>query len=352
MFRNKAASVWFIMVLLLKMTFSATIVDMAGRSLIIPEKITKVYSTSPMGQILMYTLNPDKICGLVYPLSEEEKEFLLDSYKKKPLLGGWYGKNTTGNPENIIKAAPDIILSMGDIDGTNRTFTERMQKMLNIPVVMVDGSIEMTDSAYRFTGRIIGEKMRADILSDYCRNVFSVLARINAEVNKNRKKRVYYAEGTQGLETDSRGSMHTEVLEMTGGDNVADLQVSQGFGRIAVSIEQVIVWNPEMIITCTDHGSAGGSRNFDFITNSIIWKNVDAVRNGEVFKIPSVPFGWFDRPPSVNRIIGLLWLVNLMYPDIAGIDIRKETRKYYSLFYHRELTDRELDMILDHAERE
>jgi iron complex transport system substrate-binding protein len=331
--------------------YAATITDMAGRTLTIPDKITKVYSTSPMGQILMYTLDPEKIAGHVYAPSEQEKKFLLESYLNKPLLGGWYGKNTTGNPENIINAAPDIILSMGELNETDKTFSDRMQKQLNIPVIMVSGSITKLDSTYRYVGRLIGDSARGDILSTYCKNIFKKVRSIVDKIPQDKRIRVYYAEGLEGLETDSKGSLHAEVLDITGGINVADIQKTSGFGRVSVSIEQLIVWNPELMIVGIDQGFAHGDQNFEIITTSAIWKNVLAVKKNQVYKIPSVPFGWFDRPPSVNRMIGMLWLVNLLYPDEAGIDIRSETKKFYSEFYHRELSENELDSILNNAVR-
>ena len=29
---------------------------------------------------------------------------------------------------------------------------------------------------------------------------------------------------------------------------------------------------------------------------------------------PGLPYGWFERPPSLNRLIGALWLASRLYP--------------------------------------
>ena len=47
----------------------------------------------------------------------------------------------------------------------------------------------------------------------------------------------------------------------------------------------------------------------------LYWQGVDAVRAGRVYLSPTAPFGWIDRPPSLNRMIGLKWLAGLFYPD-------------------------------------
>ena len=36
--------------------------------------------------------------------------------------------------------------------------------------------------------------------------------------------------------------------------------------------------------------------------------NVRAVREGHAFVAPSLPFGWLEEPPSINRLLGLAWL--------------------------------------------
>ena len=51
-------------------------------------------------------------------------------------------------------------------------------------------------------------------------------------------------------------------------------------------------------------------------------------------------------PPSVNRILGIWWLGNLVYPDIYDYDMREISKEFYSLFYNYELTDVEVDALL------
>ena len=45
-------------------------------------------------------------------------------------------------------------------------------------------------------------------------------------------------------------------------------------------------------------------------------------RAGRVYLSPTAPFGWIDRPPSLNRMIGLKWLAGLFYPEQAPQDLR------------------------------
>lgn len=328
-----------------------TIIDMAGRKVDIPMVINSVYSTSPLGEVLMYTLAPSKITGTSWTLGSKEKTLLLDEYIHKPVLGGWFGKNTTGNPEVIINAHPDIVLSMGYLEKTEISVAERIQKQLGIPVVIVDAKFSSLDSSYRFFGKLIDKATRADTLARYFRSTYDSIKSIALKIPEEKKVRVYYAEGLNGLETDPKGSMHTEVLDLVGGINVADISGMRGYGRGTISFEQLLLWKPQLVLVCLDHSDVNGNEHYTRILSDPSWHLIDAIKNGNVYQIPSVPFNWFDRPPSVNRIMGMRWLANLLYPEEFMIDIRWETKKFYELFYHRKLTEIELDKVLTNAVR-
>ena len=64
-----------------------------------------------------------------------------------------------------------------------------------------------------------------------------------------------------------------------------------------------------------------------------VWRDTPAVAAGRVLLAPSTPFGFVDAPPSVNRLIGLRWLLHALYPDAAPGDLRADVREFYRLFY-------------------
>ena len=108
------------------------------------------------------------------------------------------------------------------------------------------------------------------------------------------------ARRADGLETGNRGSINTEIIERAGGVNVVDARQERG-GLVTVSLEQVLAWNPDTIIT--------PDRNFTGEAKSpTAWAEVEAVRRGRIFVSPRLPYGWIDEPPSLNRMLGLQWL--------------------------------------------
>jgi iron complex transport system substrate-binding protein len=75
---------------------------------------------------------------------------------------------------------------------------------------------------------------------------------------------------------------------------------------------------------------------------------VAAVRGKRVYLAPSLPFGWFDLPASVNRLIGEHWLAAVLHPQTAR-DLRAVMAEFYGKFYHTDLSELQLDQLLPAA---
>jgi iron complex transport system substrate-binding protein len=114
-----------------------------------------------------------------------------------------------------------------------------------------------------------------------------------------------------------------------------------------VSLEQVLVWDPEVILVASD--PAEESNVYEQITTSSQWATVTAVKRGQVYQIPRGPFDWFDRPPCISRILGVRWLGNLLYPDLYQYDMEAEVKDFYKVFYHMELADAQLQELMARA---
>jgi iron complex transport system substrate-binding protein len=325
------------------------IVDDAGRSVSVPAGADAVLGTDPVGTTVLYTLAPDRLAGWNYTLTEAEKAFIPDEYEQLPDLGGWYGKSMTGSIEEILRHDIDVLVMMIGVDDAAVEQAERIEEATGIPVVILDGALSELEHAYEVLGRALGEQERAATLGAYCREAVDEVAGRAAKIPEAERTTVYYAEGLEGLETDPEGSLHTEVLSLAGGRNVADVPAAPGGSRTAVSLEQVLAWDPQLVVVGSNPGSDADS--YETIRTARRWGVLGAVENGEVYEAPHGPFDWFDRPYSVNRVIGLQWFANLLYPGVFTFDIRERTREFYRLFYHVELTGEQLDWLLRRGTR-
>ena len=89
--------------------------------------------------------------------------------------------------------------------------------------------------------------------------------------------------------------------------------------------------------------AAGGP--YDTLTEGE-WSSLTAVKNRTYYEIPNLPYDWMSSPPSVNRVLGIYWLGNLLYPELYDYDMVAEAQTFYRLFWHYELSEAEAEQLL------
>lgn len=315
-----------------------TIVDSAGRTVALPARIDRLFVAGPPASVLAYALARDAMVGWVRTPSPTEKEFLAAPARDLPETGRLTGRGDTVSLERLVTTRPDMVLDFGSISETFVSLANRVQSQTGIPYALIDGRFAATTASLKLAGDMLGRAERAAALAAYAEASFALVDRVLARVPIDRRPRVYLARGAEGLETGSRGSINTEIIERAGAINVAEGLGGSGNTSNA-SLEQVIAWQPDVIVTLD-------RAFFANVKSKPGWNQVRAVANNRVHLAPSLPWGWIDAPPSLNRLIGLRWLLSVFYSAEAGLDLRTETRGFYELFYGVSLTDAQLARLL------
>ncbi|MBO0765312.1 MAG: iron ABC transporter substrate-binding protein [Hyphomicrobiaceae bacterium] len=314
-----------------------TVVDSAGRKVEVPDRIEKVFAAGPPASILLYVLAPEKMTGWPDLPRPEERPFIAEKYRDLPALGRLTGRGGTANLEVVLKVAPDLIIDFGSVGDTYASLADNVQAQIRIPYVLIDGRLDATPKALRLLGEILDVGERAERQAAYVEATFAEIDAVLAAVPADKRPLVYLARGPDGLETGVVGSINTEIIERAGGRNV--MQAAGQRGLVRASMEQVIAADPDIIITW--------DRNyFGKVFDDPLWSGIRAVRDKRVYLAPTAPFGWIDRPPSLNRVIGLRWLAGLFYPDRLKQGLRETARSFYRLFYHVEPSDADLDTLI------
>lgn len=322
-----------------------TIKDMTGRQVTVPQQINKVYGTGANAAVYLYTMAPDKLAGWNFEFNEAEKAFIPAKYQNLPVLGNFSGAKTNTNLEALIKTAPDVlVVASTALDQADKEDADKLAAQTGIPVVIIDGSLENIPEAYLFLGNLLNMKERAKSLYSYSYHAINGVK--YRGIPENKQVTVFFGNGLKSLDTAPKGSSHAEALELVKAKNVAVLSAS-GAGRIEVGLEQVIKWNPQVVLVNGEPAqslSADAARN-DILTNKN-WSTIQAVKDKQVYTVPKAPFAWVDRPPGPNRLIGLKWLGKTIYPDYYSFDLNKEIKIFYRLFYHLDLTDAQINTLL------
>jgi iron complex transport system substrate-binding protein len=312
-------------------------VDDAGRTIVLPHSINRVMAAGPPASVLLYAIAPDKMVGWVSAPTEDQKAFIAEPYRDLPAHGRVTGRGGTANVEAILAAKPDLIVDVGTVGESYASLADRVQQQTGIPYVLINGRFKQSSETLRRAGELLDVGERAEELASYAENSIARINSLMATIPDEQTPKVYYGRGPNGLETGLAGSINMEVLEAVGAKNVAQ---SAGAGGLAnVSVEQVLSWNPDVIL-------ALDKAFFSNVRTDPLWSGISAVKAGRIFRAPTLPFGWFDAPPGINRVIGVSWLATVLYPDRTKIDLKQETRDFYRLFYHVSLTDDQVASLL------
>lgn len=325
------------------------ITDHANREIEIPNSkdLKRVYSSNPIGFIWTYTLAPEKLSGSPLELTEEQLKYMSKEAKEYKTYGSQHAGKSL-NAEELIKDDVQLIVSIspGKINDKTAEDADMLQEKLNIPVMVVDGNMDNFKEIYSLLGKVLGVEKRADELTNKLAKIEDSVNKAVKSIPEDKKVDFYYAESPSGLSTDPESSPHAAVFKKAGGINVADIESKQGTGLSEVSLEQVVKWNPSVIFSWAD--GFGGA--YSEILKDASWQDIKAVKDEKVYQVPYQPFSWPDRPPSVNRFLGLQWITNTLYPEYYNVDMHKEVKDFYSSFYHVDLNEDEIKEVLLESE--
>ncbi len=322
-------------------TKAATFVftDSLGRPVTVPTNITKVALSGPLTQIVLFALCPDKLVGLANAWDDSAKEFLDEKYYNLPMLGQLYGGKGTLNLETIAAAGAQVIIDVGEQKDNMAADMDNLQSQLNIPTVHIDAYTKDMGNAYRKLGELLNMKKEAEKLATYCDDVYADTNDIVNKVGENGKAKLLYITGEKGLNVIARGSYHAEVIDMLA-TNLAfvDNPSSKGTGN-EVDLEQIILWNPDVILFAPESICSTVGSDTD-------WAGISAIKNKKYYEVPYGPYNWMGFPPSVQRYLGMMWMSQLFYPDQAKYNMYDKVSEYFKLFYHCEITQAQFDKLV------
>lgn len=322
-------------------TFEFT--DSIGRTVELPTTIEKIAPSAGLAQMVLYTAAPEMLVGFASTPSETQKQYFPEQYWDLPTFGQFHGDNF--NLEALVAAAPDVIIDIGEPKDDIAESMDEIQLKTDIPTIFIQATLDTIPEMYEILGKLLNKEEHTSKLAQFSTEILTLAEKNLTKIDDSNRVSLYYGTGDKGLNTNAAGSFHLEILDYIGIENVAVLDniASKGGGN-EVSMEQLMIWNPDIILL-----------NDDKVYERVVsgeekaWQDLTAVQNGKVYLIPNAPYSWMGFPPSVNRIMGMNWLGNLVYPDLYTINLEETVKDYYSLFFHYELTDEEAAQLLENS---
>lgn len=318
---------------------TTVVTDSAGRDVEIPAEITAIATSGGTAQMILMTIAPDLLVGLSSSPSTAQRPYFPESMWRLPTFGQFYGSKASLNMEALIDAEPQLIIDLGDRKLSIRQDMNTIQRQTGIPTIFLEATLETMPEAYRTLGRILHREEQAEALAQFIEKTTAMAAENAAQIPENERKSVLFGTGSTGLACNAQGSSQADVIEIVGAVNaIIPEEVTNRGGGTTVSLEEVYTVDPDVILL-----SAGGPYA-QLETNE--WRGLSAVQNGTYYQIPNLPYDWMASPPSVNRVLGVWWLGNLLYPELYDYDMVSVAQEYYRLFWHYDLTAEEArDML-------
>ena len=297
-----------------------TVVDATGRSIDVPDHVTRVLPAGPPAAILLAAIAPDLMLGWTSPVSDDARALLSREAGKLPQVPRLTGRDDVA--EKVAALKPDLILDYGTIAPRYIDLAKATQQRTGIPTVLLDGSLAEVPRVFRLLGAVLHREGRAETLARFTEALLAMPKKPPVAL------RIACARGLDGLTLVAPGTDLAESFTRAGWQLVAP--PGQGPSR-QTSLDDVRALDPDIVVF-TDPSMRAT------LAQSEAWRSLRAVRDGHAFVAPNMPFGWLDEPPSINRLLGFAWL--------GGAEPRTLGALFNAVVYGRALTTPQLDTLL------
>jgi len=303
------------------------VVDQAGRTVEVPRRVERVITTYQPATYLVFALGAgEKLVGVdVASPGVEFFRLLHPAIARLPGVGSKKGLNL----EEIAAAAPDVVILFPGHDSP--TLAEQLAAQGIPSVIIKPESPELLQEAILLLGDVLGAEEQAGELIIYYEEKRAFIQERVGQIPDEERPRVFLA-GPDGILSTCSGDLYQHYLiEEAGGRNVA-AELSGGWNN--VSLEQVMAWNPDVIVTL-QYSEPGEPEEILADPNLA---SVKAVQDGRVYRFPS-NLGPWDYPEP-RSILGVLWLAQKIYPaSFADLDLQQEADFFHQQFYGRTFTE-------------
>ena len=315
--------------------------DSCGRTVEIPARVTKVAPSGAVATMMLAAIAPEYMCNVNSSPSASQMEYLPQVLATLPATGQLYGGKSTLNYEELIALGAEVLIDMGDYKKGIAEDLDALQAQIGIPCIFLEANLQNMASAFRSLGLILeGKEQRAEELAGFIEDVVSMAGELSAKVTEEERLSVMFTSGTDGLGTNAKGSSQAQVIDIVGAENaiVVEKVSSKGGGNI-VSLEQVYNADPDVILFNADS-------IYDSVASDPAWASLRAIKEGRYYRIPGDPYNWMSNPPSLNMVMGILWLGNLLYPQYYDYDMTEATVKMFKVLWGCDITAAEAEKLL------
>ncbi|MDQ3156618.1 MAG: ABC transporter substrate-binding protein [Actinomycetota bacterium] len=240
------------------------------------------------------------------------------------------------NVESILALKPDVVVQWADqgagiiapMENAGLTVLGVQygtQETVNTWLRMFAAMLGKPDHAKEMISRIDNERKRIE----------------SAASGRSAKPKIlYFNRFAEGLKVAGNRTYNDDYIRLVGATNpAAGDGGAPGMGMVGVDVEQVLKWDPDVILL----GNFDAAMPDD-IYKDTVWEAVSAVKSRRVYKAPLGGYRW--DPPSQESPLMWKWLSRIAFPSDQNAGLRDDIVSSYALLYDYKPSDAEMDDIL------
>lgn len=302
-------------------TAQTIFVDDAGRRVPLPRTVERVFAAGAPAEVLLYTLVPDKLAGRNHLPTAAALEFIPPELRNPVAITNLPERDDPRYDAELLALDVDVYVDYGTVDDDYVAALEAISSRTDIPGIILDGRLTEIPAVYRRLGAALGVTERGTQLATEAERLLTKYR----DRLRDSAPRVYLACSQNGLTPCLAGHSFGEAAELLGATNVAGhIDSAQ---RRPLTIAAIRELAPDVIVAASADAAAA-------LQSDAAWSDIAAVAAGRVHAPPSVPFNWGPRPPSVNRLAGLLWLAYALPGRPFDDEFFADAVSLFENFYH------------------
>jgi iron complex transport system substrate-binding protein len=314
---------------------SITLTDQAGNTVEYQQPIYRVISTYGPSTAMVYGVGAGGRLVAASYLGARDEAGAAAMGRIDPrfesLIGDNYFNQDDFNLEEAANRDPDLIITSA------RTAWLDTVSELGVPYFLYDAETpEALKEAILLTGQLFGPNTAAQAeawVKYYDWIEAAVLEQTDTLTEADQIKVLFT--GTSPLRVASGDMIQSSLIEIAGGISVsAELT---GYWN-DINLEQVAAWNPDLILVPPYGGASVAA-----ITEDAAWQILDAVQAGQVYRMPKLVAPW--DTPTPDTVLAIIWLSNLLYPELDTPDCGEQVQYFYNTFYNYDISAEEIDSL-------
>ncbi len=302
------------------------VLDSLKRKVELPTRVTRILSLQPeITRIIVALGAGHSLLGIDRFLRFEDHHFsiILPAASELPLVAL---SDESVNAEVILRFKPELVFT----SPSEPALTNSLSRKLSLPVVALSslGRFDLLLEEIEIVGRLAGREPRAGELRRYFEEKTEAVRTLIAAAARKPRPRVYLAFWSSLVMTP----VNYDPVNVAGGENLAEglLPSYLGTARTVVSLEQLLDWNPEIILIHGNYPPAERQLTRDAVLADRRLASVEAVKRGQVY----YTFGfWYWWDPA-EALFEVYYLASLFYPELRlKLDLEKEGEEIFTKFY-------------------